>query len=357
MEYRLLGDSGLKVSALSFGNMTFGGESFFKGAGDTQLEEAKGFTDACIDAGVNLFDTADVYSTGKAEEILGKALGKKRDKVLIATKCHFRMGDDVNDVGQSRHHIVRACEASLKRLGTDYIDIYQVHNFDSLTSLEQTMRALDDLVRAGKVRYIGCSNLPAWAIMKSLSISDKRSLEKFVSLQSYYSLVARELEYEFVPLCVNEGMGILVWGPLAGGFLSGKYQRGKANDPNSRRAQWGDYGTFDQEQGFAIVDVLLSIAKERNVSASQVALNYLLHKKGVTSLILGARKMEQLKDNLATVNWKLSDGEMKRLNEASDVPAPYPYWHHRQFNTERMPLSEGVNGEPARELVSPGSKK
>lgn len=349
MEYRLLGDSGLKVSALSFGNMTFGGESFFKAVGNTQLDEAKSFIDLCLDAGVNLFDTADVYSIGKAEEILGKALGKKRDNVLVATKCHFRVGDDINDVGQSRHHIVRACEASLKRLGTDYIDIYQVHNFDSLTSLEHTLRALDDLVRSGKVRYIGCSNLPAWAIMKAMSISDKRNLEKFVSLQSYYSLVARELEYEFVPLCQNEGLGILVWGPLAGGFLTGKHRPGQVSDPGSRRAHWGDYGTFDLEQGFKIVDLLQKIAGDHGVSPSQVALNYLLKKPGVTSLIIGARKIEQLKDNLAATHWSLSDSEMDLLDSCSEVPAPYPYWHHRQFNTERMPFSadKAAKQEPA----------
>ncbi|MBY0357539.1 MAG: aldo/keto reductase [Candidatus Obscuribacterales bacterium] len=356
MEYRLLGDSGLKVSTLSFGNMTFGGESFFKGAGSTQLDEAKIFVDTCIDAGVNLFDTADAYSAGKAEEILGKAIGKKRDQVLIASKCHFRMGEGVNDLGQSRHHIIRACEASLKRLGTDYIDLYQVHTFDSLTALEHTMRALDDLVRDGKVRYIGCSNLPAWAIMKSLAVSDKRNLEKFVSLQAYYSLVARDLECEFVPLCKNEGLGILVWGPLSGGFLSGKYRRGQTSDPNSRRAQWGDYGTFDQELGFQIVDVLDQIAKERHVSISQVALNYLLKKPGITSLIIGARKIEQLKDNLQAVQWQLSDEELKRLDKVSQTTLPYPYWHHKQFNAERMPIPGETPVPYKRELLNSGAE-
>lgn len=353
MEYRFFGDTGIKVSAISFGNMTFGGGEMFVHAGNQQLADAKLFVDTLIDAGVNLIDTADVYSRGLAEDILGQAMdAKKRDKMLIATKCHFRMSDEINDVGQSRHHIIRACEASLKRLRTDYIDIYQVHNFDSLTNLEQTMRALDDLVRAGKVRYIGCSNLPAWAIMKANAIADKRNLEKFVSMQSYYSIIARELEHEFVPMCADQNMAILVWGPLAGGFLSGKYQKGKAADPNSRRAHWGDYGFIDEDYGFKVVDVLKQIGQERNVSTSQVALNYLLQKKGITSLIIGASKIEQLKDSLKAADWKLSDEDMKRLNDVSELPQPYPYWHHYRFNQERMPVAEKA-AEP--ELV--GAKK
>ncbi len=354
MEYRLLGNTGLKVSALSFGVMTFGGEGAFKDAGNTQVDEAKQFVDVCIDAGVNLFDTADIYSFGKSEEILGKALGKKRDQVLVATKLHAGMSEDVNDIGQSRHHIVRACEASLKRLGTDYIDLYQIHGFDGLTSIEHTVRALDDLVRAGKVRYIGCSNLSAWHLMKSLAISDKKNLERYVSLQAYYNLVARELEYELIPLCQEEGAGILVWGPLAGGLLSGKYQRNQQADPNTRRASWGDYGDLDIEHGFNVVDVVLEIAQAHKVSASQVSLNWLLKKPGVTSLIIGARKIAQLNDNLSTTQWSLTPDEVARLDKVSQTRVPYPYWHQIKFNADRMPLAP-TNVDVPRELV--GAKK
>lgn len=339
MEYRLLGNSGLKVSALSFGTATFGGASFFKAFGETQVAEATKLVDLCIDAGVNLFDTADMYSYGQSEEILGQVLKGRRDKVLVATKVHMKMSEEVNDLGASRHHIVRSVEASLKRLQTDYIDLYQLHNIDELTGVEHTLRALDDLVRSGKVRYIGVSNYSAWQIMKALAVSEKRNLERFVSLQAYYSLVARELENEFIPLCESEGLGILVWGPLSGGFLSGKFKRGEKAKADTRRGQIGDYGVIDEEKGFDIVDQLRVIATSRGVSVSQVALNYLLRKPAIASVILGARNEEQLKDTLKSSDWSLTPEEYKRLDEVSQPNLPYPYWHQKENSHRISPLA------------------
>jgi aryl-alcohol dehydrogenase-like predicted oxidoreductase len=336
VEYRLLGNSGLKVSALSFGTATFGGASFFKAFGETQVDEAKKLVDLCIDAGVNLFDTADMYSYGQSEEILGQTLKGKRDKVLVATKMHMKMSDEVNSLGASRHHILRSVENSLKRLQTDYIDLYQLHNIDMLTDFEQTLRALDDLVRSGKVRYIGVSNYSAWHLMKALGISERKNLERFVALQAYYSLVARELENEFLPLCVSEGVGVLVWGPLSGGFLSGKFKRGQKADPNTRRGQIGDYGVIDEEKGFDVVDELEKIAKARNVSVSQVALNWILRKPAIASVILGARNEVQLKDTLKTSDWSLTPEEFARLDAVSKPVIPYPYWHQHE-NSHRLP--------------------
>lgn len=337
MEYRFLGDSGLQVSALSFGVMTFGGRGDFERVGSTQLMEATHLVDACLDAGVNLFDTADVYSQGASEEILGQAIGKRRDDVLIATKLHGRMGDGPNDVGQSRHHVIRACEASLRRLGTDYIDLYQIHGFDALTPLEESLGALDRLVRSGKVRYLGCSNLSGWHLLKSLYTADTHGWERFVSLQAYYSLVARELEHELVPACLDQGLGILVWSPLAAGFLTGKYRRGRPRPGGTRRARSEDPGTIDEEQGHDIVDVLDEIAGAHDATIPQAALNYLLCKPGVTSVVVGARTAHQLADNLATAAWRLSEDEVARLDAVSARALPYPYWHQRRHNGERMP--------------------
>jgi aryl-alcohol dehydrogenase-like predicted oxidoreductase len=336
METRLLGETGLEVSVLSFGTMTFGGQGRFGHMGSAGVQEATEAVDLCLDAGINLFDSADVYSGGMSEEILGKALGSRRDSVLVATKLHGRMGEGPNDLGQSRHHIVRACEASLRRLGTDYIDLYQIHGVDELTPWEESLRALDDLVRAGKVRYIGCSNLSAWHLMQALATSDRRNLERFASLQAYYSLVARELEHELVPLCIDQGVGILVWSPLAAGFLSGKYRRGQEQVEGTRIAALGTPGTIDTEQGFDVVDALDDIAKQRGASVAQVALNWLLRKRGVTSVIIGARNRDQLVDNLAAANWELTADEVRRLDQVSERPLPYPYWHQRKFNLERL---------------------
>jgi aryl-alcohol dehydrogenase-like predicted oxidoreductase len=335
MEMRRLGSSGLQVSVLSFGTMTFGGDST-NPVGETQVDEARRLIDLCLEAGINLIDSADGYSQGNSERVLGEALKGRRDDVLIATKVHSRMGPGPNDLGQSRHHIIRGCEASLKRLGTDYIDLYQVHGFDALTPLEETLRALDDLVRAGKVRYIGCSNYSGWHLMKALGISERAGLERYVSQQVYYSLVARELEYELVPLALDQGIGSLIWSPLSGGFLTGKYRRGEAGPQDTRRPRRGDPGTIDEDRGFAILDVLEAIARDRDASIPQVALNWLLHKPGVSSVLIGARREEQLVDNLKAAAWKLTPEEVQRLDEVSAVPPIYPYWHQRRNNT-RVP--------------------
>jgi aryl-alcohol dehydrogenase-like predicted oxidoreductase len=336
MEYRLLGRSGLKVSLYSFGTMTFGGTGWFAGVGQTKTEAARRQIDLCLEAGVNLFDTADVYSNGESEEILGEALGARRTSVLVATKVYGQMGPDENDRGASRHHIIRACEASLRRLKTDYIDLYQIHNQDSLTPPEETLRALDDLVSAGKVRYIGTSNYAGWWKMKALAASERLGLERYVSQQIQYSLLWRDAEYELLPLGVSEGVGALIWSPLASGYLSGKFSDGAQSVPT--RLSGGGLAAVDDERARKVVAVLNDIAREHEgASASQVALNWLVRKDGVSSVIIGARTDEQLIDNLAAAQWSLSDAEVARLDEASATPIRYPYSHHRAFGPERNP--------------------
>jgi aryl-alcohol dehydrogenase-like predicted oxidoreductase len=336
METRFLGQTGLRVSVLALGTMTFGGRGRFANMGTLGLEQATEMVNHSLDAGVNLFDTADMYSDGLSEQILGEALGKRRDDVLLATKLNSRMGQGPNDLGQSRHHIMRACEASLRRLGTDWIDLYQVHGIDELTPFEESLRALDDLVRQGKIRYIGCSNFSAWHLMKGLAAADRHGFARYTSLQAYYNLVARELEHELVPLCLDQGVGVLVWSPLAQGFLTGKQRRGESTPESSRRSTLGDPGTIDQEQGFDVIDTLDEIAKQREVTIPQVALSWLLRRPGISSVILGARHLDQLTDNLATATWELSHEEVERLNQVSDRPLPYPYWHQRKFAAERL---------------------
>ncbi|HUT96886.1 MAG TPA: aldo/keto reductase [Dehalococcoidales bacterium] len=327
MRMRSLGKTGIQVSELCFGTMTFGGRSFFKYVGQLGQKEATKLVDMSLEAGINFFDTADVYSEGLSEELLGKALGRRRQDIILATKVRGKMGPGPNDVGLSRHHIIEGCNASLKRLGTDYIDLYQVHNFDPDTPFEETMRALDDLVRQGKVRYIGCSNYSGWQLMKALAISDKRGWERFVTLQSLYSLLARELENEMVPLCLDQGLGILVWSPLSGGFLSGKYRRGKPQPKGTRlSAPQPRFIPHDEEKGFDIVEELDKIAKAHKATVAQVALNYLLAKDGVSSVIIGARTPEQLADNLKTTDWEMSAKEVSRLDEMSKPLPIYPYW-------------------------------
>jgi aryl-alcohol dehydrogenase-like predicted oxidoreductase len=338
MEYRLLGRSGLKVSVYSFGAMTFGGSGYFAGVGQTKTEAARRQVEMCLEAGVNLFDTADVYSNGESEEILAEALGDKRRSVLVATKVYGPMGPEQNDRGASRHHIVRACEASLRRLKTDYIDLYQIHNQDSLTPPEETLRALDDLVRSGKVRYIGSSNFSGWWKMRSLAVSDRDRLERYVSQQIQYSLLWRDAEYELLPLGVAEGVGALIWSPLASGYLSGKFAAGGEQSAPTRLGG-GRLAAIDDERARKVVSVLNEIAAGREgASASQVALNWLVRKAGVSSVIIGARTDEQLSDNLAAAAWSLSDEEVARLDEASATPIPYPYSHHRMFGADRNPL-------------------
>jgi aryl-alcohol dehydrogenase-like predicted oxidoreductase len=336
MQTRLLGRTGLRVSALSFGAMSFGGVGGFAAVARQDGDEARALVDQCIEAGVNLFDTADIYSAGRSEEILGRALGDKRARVLVATKLHARMSDELNDVGLSRHHIVRACEASLRRLGTDWIDLYQVHGYDALTALDETLRAFEDLVRAGKVRYLGCSNLSGWQLMKSLATSERLGISRYEALQAYYSLVGRELEHELLPACRDQGVGVLVWSPLAFGFLGGKWRRGEPAPEDARLSQWGTPGTID-EQSWAVLDEVRRIAEARGVSPAQVALNWLGGRAGVTSVIVGARNARQLAENLESVSWALGDEELARLDRASTRPRPYPYWHQEKYNRERMP--------------------
>jgi aryl-alcohol dehydrogenase-like predicted oxidoreductase len=327
MKMRFLGNTGIKVSEICFGAMTFGGRSFWKIIGEVDQKEATDIVNTAIEGGINFFDTADVYSEGMSEEILGKALGSNRKNIILATKVRGRTGKGPNEIGLSRHHIIENCNASLKRLGTDYIDLYQVHSFDPSTPMEETLRALDDLVRVGKVRYIGASNHTGWQLMKALSISEKQNLEKYVTLQAYYSLIARDLEYELVPLCLDQKLGILTWSPLGGGFLTGKYRRGKNRPGGARRSDPVDqFLQFDENKGFDIVDELERIAKKHKATITQAALNYLLRKPGVSSVITGARNRDQIKDTLKTTDWEMTSEEVKRLDDLSKPPRVYPYW-------------------------------
>ncbi len=338
MEYRFLGKSGLQVSVLSFGTMTFGGGEVFKYMGTAQTAEARKMVDICLEAGINLFDTADMYSQGLAEKVLGEAIGKeRRSQVIIATKAFFRMGPGIHDIGSSRLHLIKACDDSLKRLGTDYIDLYQIHESDILTPFEETLSALDQLVRDGKVRYIGCSNYSGWHLMKALSIAEKRGYQPFISHQANYSLLARELENELIPLGLDQNVGTIVWSPLAFGLLSGKYRRGQPQPDNTRLAHLEAPGYFEWERLYNIVDVLDAIGKERGKTVAQVALNWLLRRPTIASAIFGARNEAQLRDNLGAVGWSLTEGEVRRLEKASETPEPYPYWHQHKYGAERNP--------------------
>jgi len=338
MEYRLLGRSGLKVSALTLGTMTMGGKGDFAQVGNVGVKEARRQIDLCLDAGVNLIDTADVYSDGASEEIIGEALGgKRKNGVLIATKARFAMGDGPNDGGTSRYHLIRACEASLKRLRTDVIDLYQLHQWDGQTPLEETLEALDSLVRRGLVRYIGCSNYSAWHVMKALGIGEREHRQRFVSQQIHYTLEAREAEYELLPLAIDQGLGILVWSPLAGGLLSGKHRRNQKTPKGTRQlAGWTEPPIRDENRLWNIVDALVAIGEAHGVSAAQVALAWLLGRPGVTSLVIGGRTEAQLKDNLAGAALVLTPKERQRLDEVSQPPLLYPYWHQRNTATDRL---------------------
>jgi len=341
MEYRLLGRSGLKVSVLTLGTMTMGGEGVFAKTGNTGLDDARRQIDLCLDRGVNLIDTADVYSTGRSEEIVGEALAGKRDRVLLATKARFPMSADVNDRGLSRHHLMRACEASLKRLRTDVIDLYQAHEWDGQTPLEETLRALDDLVRQGKVRYVGCSNYSAWHMMKGLGLSDRLGLERFVSQQIHYTLEAREAEYELIPAGLDQGVSVLVWSPLAGGLLSGKHRRDRAAPEGTRQlAGWTEPPIRDEERLWRIVDALAEIGEARGVSAAQVALAWTLGRPGVASVIIGGRTEAQISDNLGAADLALSVEERARLDEVSALPILYPYWHQMNTAADRLSAAD-----------------
>jgi len=340
MDYRQLGYSGLKVSALSFGTATFGGGTeFFRAWGQTAGDEAKRLIDICLDAGINLFDTADVYSNGLSEEILGKAVAGKRQSLLISTKTTFRLGEGPNDVGSSRHHILRACEGSLRRLGTDYIDLYHMHGFDALTPIAETIETLDTLVRSGKVRYIACSNFSGWHLMKSLAISEKYGWARYAAHQVYYSLLGRDYEWELMPLGIDQKVGALVWSPLGWGRLTGKLRRGQLMPAVSRLEKTADSGPpVPLEHVYKVVDAIDEIAKQTGKTVPQIALNWLLQRPTVSSVIVGARNETQLRQNLAAVDWKLTAEQVARLDAASETTLIYPYWHQRLF-VERIPLA------------------
>lgn len=336
MEYRQLGRSGFKVPILSFGTATFAGEGeMFKAWGGVEVKEASRMVDICLDHGVTLFDTADIYSKGASEKILGEAIKNRRDKVLISTKGTFRFSDkDPNDVGSSRYHLIKACEDSLKRLGVDYIDLYQLHGFDAMTPVEEALRALESLVQSGKIRYIGCSNFSGWHLMKALSISERYGWERYIAYQGYYSLIGRDYEAELMPLAIDQGIGLLVWSPLGWGRLTGKIERNKPNPPAvSRLHKTTQYGPpIDDAYLFRVIDALKEVSQETGKTIPQIAINWLLQRPTVSTVILGARNEEQLKDNLGAVGWDLTQDQIKKLDEASNKPLPYPYWHQQQFS-------------------------
>ena len=339
MELRQLGHSGLMVPVLSLGTATFGGgNEFFKAWGETDVNEAKRLIDICLEAGANLFDTADVYSDGLSEEILGKAIEGKRSQLLISTKATFRFGKGANDVGSSRHHLLRSCEASLRRLGTDYIDIYHMHGFDALTPVEETLETLDSLVKSGKVRYIACSNFSGWHLMKSIAVSERYGLARYVAHQVYYSLLNREYEWELMPLGIDQKVGALIWSPLGWGRFTGRIRRGQPLPAQSRLHQTAQYGPqIPDERVYNVVEAIDGIAKETGKSVLQISLNWLLQRPTVSSVILGARNEEQLRQNLGAAGWKLTPEQIATLDAASETAPAYPYWHQRQF-PERIPL-------------------
>jgi aryl-alcohol dehydrogenase-like predicted oxidoreductase len=339
MEYRQLGYSGLKVPALCFGTGTFGGTNdFFKAWGSSDVAEATRLVDICLEAGVNLFDTADIYSDGASEEILGKAIEGRRNDVLISTKATFTTGKGPNDKGSSRYHLIEACEASLRRLGTDHIDIYHLHGFDALTPIEEVLNTLDTLVRSGKVRYIACSNFSGWHLMKSLSVSERYGWARYVGHQVYYSLLSREYEWELMPLALDQKVGALIWSPLGWGRLTGKIRRGQPLPEQSRLHKTAEQGPpILDEHLYNVVDALDAVAKETEKSVPQVALNWLLQRPSVSTIIIGARDEAQLRQNLAAEGWNLTTDQVAKLDKASDVKRVYPYWHQEQF-VERNPL-------------------
>ena len=337
MEYRQLGRSGLRISQMTLGTMGYGGTGNFAGVGQIDLAGVRRQIAVAVDAGVNLIDTADIYSHGRSEELIGEALAGRREDVLIATKARFPMGDGPNDAGLSRHHLIEACEASLRRLQTDHIDLYQVHEWDGQTPLEETLAALEHLIDSGKIRYAGCSNFAGWHVMKALGIADRTGLPRFVSQQVYLSLQERSAEYEIVPSAIDQGLGLLIWSPLAGGLLSGKYRRGQAPPEGARHTtEWDEPPVYDEDRLYDTVDVLVEVAQSHGVSAAQVALAWLLGRPGITSVIVGARTEEHLADNLAAASLELSDAGRARLEEVSRPLLLYPFWHHRKTARDRL---------------------
>jgi len=332
VDYKHLGGSGLKVPVLSFGTATFGGVGdFFKAWGTTDVAEAKRLIDICLEHGVNFFDTANVYSRGRSEEVLGAALAGRRGDVLIGTKATFPMTDSPNDIGSSRYSLIRACEASLRRLGTDYIDVYYMHGFDATTPVEETLSALDDLTRSGKIRYIGCSNFSGWHLMKSLSVSERYGWSRYVANQAHYSLASREFEWELMPLALDQKVGTVVWSALAGGALSGKMRRGQPVPADSRLSQADFLAGTRSDKLYDTLDVIDQIVAETGKTVSQVALRWVLQRPTIVSIVVGARNEAQLKENLGAVGWSLDAGQMERLDSASEVHPVYPYWHQRTF--------------------------
>jgi aryl-alcohol dehydrogenase-like predicted oxidoreductase len=333
MEHRRLGRSGFMVPVLSLGTGTFGGSNeFFKAWGSTDVAEATRLVDICLEAGLTMFDSADIYSAGAAEEILGAAIKGRRDKVIISTKATFRAGDEPNSVGSSRFHLIRACELALKRLGTDYIDLFQLHGYDATT-----LSTLDDLVRAGKIRYVGCSNFSGWHLMKSLAVAEKYNLPRYVAHQAYYSLIGRDYEWELMPLGIEQGVGAVVWSPLGWGRLTGKIRRGQPLPEGSRLHKTADMGPpVPDEHLYTVVDALDAVAEETGKTVPQIALNWLLQRPTIANIIVGARNEAQLRQNLGAVGWNLTPEQVAKLDAASAVTLPYPYWHQRGF-TERNP--------------------
>jgi aryl-alcohol dehydrogenase-like predicted oxidoreductase len=347
MDYRQLGRSGLRVSALSLGTMTFGGRGDFTMVGSTGTADARRLVDQALDAGVNLIDTADVYSDGLSEEIVGEVIRGRREGLLVATKARMEMGQGPNDAGLSRQHLIEGCEASLRRLGVDHIDLYQVHEWDGQTPVEETLEALDQLVRSGKVRYVGCSNFAGWQLAKSIGIAERRGLPRYVSQQIHYTLQARDAEYELVPAGLDHGVGIMVWSPLAGGLLSGKYRRGQAMPEGSRHlTEWGEPPVRNEDQLYDIVDALLEIGASRDLSAARVALAWILGRPGVSTAVIGARTPEQLADNLGAADVTLTGDERARLDTVSAIPLIYPHWHQAATAADRL-------GEPELTLLAP----
>ncbi len=339
MEYRQLGRSGFKVPVLSLGTGTFGGGGeFFKAWGATDVAEATRLVDICLEAGLNMFDSADIYSGGMAEEILGQAIKGRREQVLISTKATFAAGESPNEVGSSRFHLTRAVDKALRRLGTDYIDLFQTHGYDALTPVEEMVTTLDDLVRAGKIRYVGCSNYSGWHLMKSLAYAEKFNLSRFVAHQAYYSLVGREYEWELMPLGLDQGVGAVVWSPLGWGRLTGKIRRGQPLPEQSRLHKTAAQGPqVEDEYLYKVVDALDEVAKETGKSVPQIALNWLLQRPTVANVIIGARNEEQLRQNLGAVGWNLTKEQVVKLDAASAVPKTYPYWHQAWFK-DRNPF-------------------
>jgi len=345
MDYRLLGASGFKVPVLTLGTGTFGGRGeLFKAWGSTDVAEAKRLVDLCLEAGLNMFDSADIYSDGAAEEILGAAIKGRRDQVLISTKATFRSGSGANEVGSSRHHLIRAVDSALRRLGTDYIDLFQLHGFDAATPVEETLRTLDDLVTAGKLRYVGCSNFSGWHLMKSLAVAERYGWTRYVAHQAYYSLVGREYEWELMPLALDQGVGCVVWSPLGWGRLTGRIRRGQPL-PTASRLQSSVATSagpqVSEEYLFKVVDALDEVAAETGKTIPQIALNWLLGRPSIATVIIGARDEHQLRDNLGAVGWSLTSEQVAKLDQASAVPRIYPYWHQAGFS-ERNPFPTGA---------------